>query len=210
MTEPVAPKSRGIPTAADIEAAWKDCEKPSQRAVEEIMRLDGWDISASSIIRCVNRGFKPRARASTKPVKTSPEIDAVRQVTSTAPADAPAEIVAAALVEAIKNLPDGAKDRVKELIGMDDHTIEAQANKLVRVARYLLAEDLAQHTKLMMLAPDKAAKLYAALGTTAMPVTTPPSPEGVKVIDHNANEPRRLSASAQAIADFRQKRGVAA
>lgn len=209
----IEPNSQGAPSAETIQRYWDAEEKPSIRKIETVMRADGWDTSLSTIQRCVKRGFKPARGKSTKPKKTSPEINAVNQVKSIAPPDAPAEAVADALLEAIKNLPPGAKDRVKELVNMDDQALETQTNKLVKVARYLLAEDLAQHTKMMMLAPDKAAKLYQALGTGLVPVVAPPMPgagDDAKVVEHNPNEPRRLSPSAQAIADFRAKRGSVA
>ena len=213
----IEPGSLGRPSPAVIKEYWDAAEKPSTHAIGAKMRADRWEISDSTVLRSVNRGFKPVNSPGTTrlsmPLKTSPEINAVNQVKAVAPADAPPSAVADALLEAIRNLPPGAKDRVKELVGMDDQELETQTNKLVKVARYLLAEDLAQHTKLMMLAPDKAAKLYQALGTGLAPVIAPPNPDagdGAKLVEHNPNEPRRLSPSAQAIADFRAKRGSVA
>ena len=219
----IEPGSRGKPTERDIEAAWKASPEPTQRNVEAEMRAEGWDISASTIMRVKNRGFAPRltkgqGRKSKIEIKrdaeqmASPQAKAIKQVKAVA-GDAPADAVADALLEALNNLPPGAKDRVKELVGMDDQELETQTNKLVMVSRYLLAEDLAQHTKLMMLAPDKAAKLYQALGTGLVPVIAPLNPDhgdGAKIVEHNPNEPKRLSPSAQAIADFRAKRGSVA
>jgi hypothetical protein len=220
----IEPGSLGRPTERDIEAAWNAAEKPTQRSLEASMRAAGWDISASTIMRVKNSGFKPRltqnqgrkseARVARETAETtSPEAIAIKQVKAVAPPDAPAAAVADALLEAIRNLPPGAKDRVQALVSMDDQELENQTSKLVKVARYLLAEDLAQHTKLMMLAPDKAAKLYSALGTGLVPMVAPPMPDagdGAKVVEHDVNEPRRLSPSAQAIADFRAKRGSVA
>lgn len=215
MSEPVAPNSRGKPTPADIQRYWEGTIKPSQRSIEQKMRTDGYEVSASTIIRAVRGGFGPNRGQDKKPPtprQTSPEINAVNQVNALAGAAPAGAEVANALLQAIQNLPDGAKERVKSLLEMDEQDLENQTNKLVKVARYLLAEDLAQHTKLMMLAPDKAARLYQALGSGLVSTPLPPTPpsDGAKVIDHNANEPRRLSPSAQAIADFRQKRGSAA
>lgn len=212
----IEPNSRGKPSSTVIKEYWDAAEKPSQRSIEAKMRADGWKISHNTIMRCVKGGFGParnRGRPAIKPGKGSPATDAINQVHAMAPADAPPEAVADALLEAIRNLPPGAKDRVKELVGMDEQELENQTNRLVKVARYLLAEDLAQHTKLMMLAPDKAAKLYQALGSGLVPVVQPPMPgagDGAKVVEHDPNEPKRLSSSAQAIADFRARRGSVA
>ena len=207
----IEPGSRGKPRSTVIKEYWDAAEKPSAGSIAAKMQADGWEISKSTVLRSVNSGFKPVVQS--KPAKTSAEINAINQVKAVAPADAPPSAVADALLEAIRNLPPGAKDRVKELVGMDDQDLETQTNKLVMVSRYLLAEDLAQHTKLMMLAPDKAAKLYQALGTGLVPVIAPPNPDagdGAKLVEHNPNEPRRLSPSAQAIADFRARRGSVA
>lgn len=196
----IEPGTLGRPTERDIEAAWKAAEKPSIRTVGASMRAAGWDISVATIQRVVKKGFRPGSRSA-------------RGRKSKVAQDAASVGEANELLQAFQNLPPGAKDRVKELIGMDDQELESQTNKLVKVARYLLAEDLAQHTKLMMLAPDKAAKLYQALGTGLVPVIAPPEPGAgadAKVVEHNPNEPRRLSPSAQAIADFRAKRGSVA
>lgn len=213
----IEPGSLGVPTERDIEAAWNAAAKPSQRTVEAAMREAGWDVSGSTIMRVKASGFKPRSvrpgRGRRSKARVSQEETAIKQVKAMAPPGAPVEAVADALLEALKNLPPGAKDRVKELVGMDDQELENHTNKLVKVARYLLAEDLAQHTKLMMLAPDKAAKLYQALGTGLVPVVSPPMPgdgAAAKVVEHDPNEPKRLSPSAQAIADFRAKRGSVA
>lgn len=211
----IEPNSRGKPPVEVIKQYWDAAEKPSQRSVAAQMKADGWEIGHCTVMRAVNRGFAPNrgpGRTASKPKKTSPEINAVNQVNAIA-GNAPPEAVADALLEAIKNLPEGAKDRVKQLVEMDDQELEKQTNKLVKVARYLLAEDLAQHTKMMMLAPDKAAKLYQALGTGLVPVTVPTIPaagDDAKVVEHNPNEPRRLSPSAQAIANFRATRGSVA
>jgi hypothetical protein len=218
----IEPGSLGSPTAQDIEAAWKAHPNPSQRTVAVAMREAGWDISPSTVMRVKNRGFAPRPiQGSGRKSKihtareaaqmASPEATIAKQVEAMAPPDAPRDAVAEALVDAIKNLPAGARDRVKELLDLDDQEIENRANKLVKVARLLLAEDLAQHTKMMMLVPDKAAKLYAALGTgLVMPLPRDLPETEPQVIEHNPNEPRRLSPSAQAIADFRAQRGSVA
>lgn len=213
----IKPGGLGVPTERDIELAWKATEKPSQRTVEKAMRAAGWEVSGSTIMRVKASGFKPRSvtpgRGRRSKAKISQEETAIKQVKAVAPPDAPAGAVADALLEAIRNLPPGAKDRVKELLEMDEQQLENATNKLVKVARHLLAEDLAQHTKLMMLAPDKAAKLYQALGSGLAPVMQPPNPgdgTDAKIVEHNPNEPRRLSPSAQAIADFRSSRERAA
>lgn len=212
---PISPNSRGTPTSLDIQAAWEAAEKPSQRSVEKIMRAQGWSVSASSIIRCVNSGFAPRSHIHSgrtneqRTVKTSPEINAVRQVQSIAPENAPPAVLAEALVEAIRNLPSGEQNRVKELLEMSDQAIIDSTRKLYLVGGHLLAEDLAKHTKLAMLAPEKFAKLWQALGSS-MPLAAPPPATDAKVIDHSAADARPLSPSAQAIRDFRAKRGSAA
>lgn len=202
-----APKSKGVPTAEQIAAYWMAAPKPSQRKVEQAMREDGWDVSASTIIRCVNSGFKPRARPKEH---ASPETNAILQVKSILPDDAPPSLVAEAMVEAIRNLPTGEGNRVKDLLQMEEKDLVASTRRLFLIAGHLLAEDLATHTKLMMLAPDKAAKLWQALGSSMALVMPPPIPapgEGAKVVE---NDPTVLSPSAQALRDFRIKNRSAA
>lgn len=213
----IEPNSRGAPSADTIKAYWE--ANPSQRKCEFAMRADGWQISGSSIIRCKRDGFAPRAgflgssKKSTKAVPTSPEAAAIRQVQKIAPDDAPPDVIAAALVERLRSSPDSEKDRIKSLLDMDQQELESNTAKLVRVARHLLAEDLAKHTNGMMLIPDKAAKLLIALEstspTTIVSAIVNPG-EGAKVIEHNPNEPQPLSPSAQALRDFRAKRASAA
>lgn len=215
----IAPNSRGKPTERDIKE-YHDRMKPAgEILVARQMQKDGWQVSPRTVGRCVLRGFAPTGKTTARPAgvpgapprETSPEINAINQVKSVAPDDAPPDLVAAAMVEALARLPDGARDRVKALLEMDDQDLENQTAKLVKVARYLLAEDLAQHTKMMMLIPDKCAKLYSVLGSSIAPVIQPPMVNaGPAVIDHNPNEPRRLSQSAQAIADFRAQRSRSA
>lgn len=218
MSKP-EPNSRGEPSAETIKAYWDAAKKPSQRTMERAMRADGWKISGSSIMRCMKEGFAPRAgfladgKKSTKAVQTSPETNAIRQVQAIAPDDAPPGVIAAALVEAIQNLPDGEKDRIKALIDMDEQVLASNTMRLVKVASYLLAEDLAKHTKMMMLVPDKAAKLLIALGAglgAVVPPIVASTGEDARVIEHNPNEPQQLSASAQALREFRMRRASAA
>lgn len=221
------PGSLGKPTERDIKAAWMTTDRPSVRPVGTAMRVAGWDVSDSTIQRLVKAGFKPRSpvgrpdcgrKSKARMARdaadlASPEATIIKQVKAMAPDDAPPDAVADALVQAIRNLPEGAKDRVKALLDMDEQEMDTKKLKLLKVAGYLLAEDLAQHTKLMMLAPDKAAKLYQALGTSFVPVVQPAMPsagEDAKIVNHDPNEPRRLSPSAQVIADFRAKRGSVA
>lgn len=202
------PKSKGTPSAAQIAAYWTAAVKPSQRSIEEAMRADGWDVSASTIIRCVNSGFKPRKKERNN---VSPEANVLLQIKSMIPDDAPPGLVAEAMVEAIRNLPAGCeKDRVKALLDMDEQDLVDSTRRLFLVAGHLLAEDLAQHTKMMMLAPDKAAKLWQALGSSMALVMQPPVPapgDGAKVVE---NDPTVLSPSAQALRDFRIKNRSAA
>lgn len=205
----IEPGSLGRPTERDIEAAWKAVEKPSIRTVGAAMRAAGWDISISTIQRVAKKGFRPGSRDGRGKKGNKSGVRKAREAANPTEGLSPDDT----LLQAFQSLPPGAKDRVKELLDLDDQEIENRASKLVKVARLLLAEDLAQHTKLMMLAPDKAAKLYQALGTGLVPIVQPPMPGAgadAKVIDHNPNEPRQLSASAQAIADFRARRGSVA
>jgi hypothetical protein len=212
----IEPNSRGTPSSKVTQEYWDAADKPTAATIAAKMRADGWQISKATVIRRVNSGFAPvRAQGRpSKPMKTSPEINAINQVKAIAGADAAPDAVAGALLEAIRNLPPGEKDRVKELLGVDDQEIESRTSKLVKIGRLLLAEEFAQHTKMMMLMPDKAAKLYVALGTNLAPIIPPPNPDGGDgakiVVEHNPNEPKRLSPSAQAIADFRARRGSAA
>lgn len=214
----IEPNSRGAPSPGQIKVYWDATSTPSRRGIAETMRHDGWRVSDSMVIRAVKTGFAVKERLkgagktnAERKIETSPEINIVRAVQSMSDENAPPTAIAEALVQVIQNLPDGEKDRVKSILEMDEADIILNTRKLVRVAGYLLAEDLAKHTKLMMLAPDKAAKLWNALGNSLQPATTPPVPpaggDGAIVVEHVA---KPVSPMAQAISNFRAKRSAAA
>lgn len=215
--QPIPPNSKGIPAAETVKAFWEASAKPSSKSIEAAMRAQGYETSASTILRLVRSGFIPRPGKpkSTKAAKSTPEINAIKQVQAVSPGDAPPDMVAAAMVEHLRDLPEADKDRLKELVNMTDADLEKNGGKLVKVARYLLAEGIAKRPNLMLLMPDKTAKLLVVLDASApvapvAPIVPVNAGDNAKVIEHNPQEPAPLSPSAQAIRDFRAKRASAA
>lgn len=215
-SKPIPPNSKGEPSSEVIKAYYDAANEGdrSSKKLAAVMIADNWHTSASTVQRVIKNGFAPRRAKSSKPLQTSPELNVIRQVSSVAPEGASPQMVAAACLEAIQNMPDGEKDRIKMLVDMDDQELEANTLKLVKVGRYLLAEDLAKHTKMMMLQPDKAAKLFATISTNivAAPPMVPSASAGAdaKLIEHNPNEPMPLTPAQEAIRNFRMKSRSAA
>jgi hypothetical protein len=201
---------KGEPSSEVIKTFFDGADEDGRasKKLEAVMREDGWDVSASTIQRVIKNGFAPRKGKSPKTLQSTPASDAIRQVKSAAPESASPQMLAAACLEAIQNLPDGEKDRLKALVDMEDNQLEAQTLKLVKVGRYLLAEELAKHTKMMMLQPDKAAKLFATISTNIVAAAPPIAADagaGAKLIEHNPNEPMPATPGQLAIRNFQMR-----
>jgi hypothetical protein len=213
------PNSLGRPSAAEIKAAYLAVgDTASGRTVAAALVEQGYEVSARTVARCAAVHYRPfRWEANLDPGKVkkvaSKKVAAVAKVKDAAIKQAPPEQVAAAVVEAIGDMSPKDGDRLKSILGQDEATIRDNMRKLHLAAGCLLAEDLATHTKLMMMAPEKAAKLYEALGASITPPEIPVAPpcdgSDARLVEGRELE-EVISPSALAIREFRRKQGMAA
>jgi hypothetical protein len=204
---PPDPYPLGKASADVVREAWVAAgPKASGRKVADALVEQGYEISPSSVARCVRAGFRK--------FSWETNFSPMGVVKEAAIKPAPPDKVAAAVIEAMGEISEKDAGRLKEILGKDEATIRENMRKLHLAAGCLLAEDLATHTKLMMLAPEKAAKLYQALGEGIEPPTIPVAPpsdgSGARVIDGREIEQETISPSAIAIREFRRKQGLAA
>lgn len=195
--------NKGPPTLETIKAYWEAAAKPGERTVAKKMVADGWTVSPRTVGRAHKYDFKP------KPPEVKPPS-----------AETEAAMREEAIERAVTEMVGDVKDRLSKVLALSPDEIIERTRKLHLAAGYLLAEDLAMHTRMMMLTPEKGAKLYQALGSAVAPppIKAPPQKEpeqirdgsGARVIEGRALEPPPVSAVAQSIDDFLRKEGMKA
>lgn len=222
--EGVAFGSLGAPNRATAETIWNSTPNPSTRKVAEKMQNLGWQISAKTVARWHNAGWKePEGR---KPKEADLVKRLSRKVRATAEKlEGIAELKGDPQIEDAKqNIPPAAEfegAKFEELMKLSKEELKEKFDKTTMAAGVLLAEAVIRHRDALAAMPKDLGNFINDLSesTSLLRITNDDIPDfanggtpgdGAKVINGAVIPAPAVNPVSSAIAQFRQKNGVAA